>query len=70
MEAEIGTLEVGKRADLLLVRGNPAEDITVLQPRENIRTVMKDGRIFVDRRPGHRRDVINVDYGSWALADG
>ncbi|WP_340109385.1 amidohydrolase family protein [Pikeienuella sp. HZG-20] len=70
MEDEIGTLEVGKRADLLLVNGNPAEDITVLQPRENIRTVMKDGRIFVDRRKGCERDVINVDYGSWALADG
>lgn len=70
MDKEIGTLDVGKRADMLLVDGNPAEDITVLLPRENIKVVMKDGKIFVDRRKGHEKDVINVDYKSWALADG
>lgn len=67
---ELGTLEAGKKADMLLVNGNPAEDITVLQPRENIMAVMKDGKIFVDRRKGHEKDVINVEYKSWALADG
>jgi imidazolonepropionase-like amidohydrolase len=70
MEKEIGTLDVGKKADMLLIDGNPAEDITVLQPRENIKMVMKDGKAFVDRREGHEKDVITVDYKSWALADG
>jgi imidazolonepropionase-like amidohydrolase len=70
LDKEIGTLDVGKKADMLLIDGNPAEDITVLLPRENIKTVMKDGQIFVDRRQGHEKNVINVDYRSWALADG
>ncbi len=70
LDKEIGTLDVGKKADMLLIDGNPAEEVTVLLPRENIKTVMKDGQIFVDRRQGHEKNVINVDYGSWALADG
>jgi imidazolonepropionase-like amidohydrolase len=70
LDKDLGTLEAGKRADLILVDGNPAEDIAVLQPRENIKMVMKDGTIFVDRRKGHEKGVINVDYMSWALADG
>jgi imidazolonepropionase-like amidohydrolase len=70
LEKDIGTLESGKCADVLLVNGNPVEDITVLQPRENIKVVMKEGKIFVDRRKGREKDVIDVDYGSWALADG
>ncbi|MGI9423993.1 MAG: amidohydrolase family protein [Hyphomicrobiaceae bacterium] len=69
LDKDIGTLDVGKCADIVLVNGNPAEDITVLQPRENIKMVMKDGKIFVDRRKGHEKDVINVDYKSWSLAD-
>lgn len=70
LDKEVGTLDVGKKADMLLVAGNPAEDIKVLQPRENIKVVMKDGKTFVDRRKGKEKDVINVDYRSWALADG
>lgn len=70
MQKDLGTLEAGKLADVLLVEGNPAADITVLQPRENIKMVMKEGKVFVDRRKGHEKGVINVDYRSWALADG
>ncbi|MBM4083421.1 MAG: amidohydrolase family protein [Planctomycetes bacterium] len=40
---EFGTLEPGKRADLLLVTGNPLDDISVLYNAENIVLVMKDG---------------------------
>ena len=70
LDKEIGTLDVGKKSDMLLINGNPAEDIKVLQPRENIKVVMKDGKVFVDRRKGQKKRVINVDYKSWALADG
>lgn len=70
MEKDIGTLEKGKLADMLLINGNPDEDITVLQPRENIKVVMKEGKIFVDRRKGSEKGVINVDYKSWEMADG
>ncbi|NOZ23097.1 MAG: amidohydrolase family protein [Planctomycetes bacterium] len=40
---ELGTIEAGKRADLLVVTGNPAEDVGVLYEASNINIVMKDG---------------------------
>jgi imidazolonepropionase-like amidohydrolase len=45
MERELGTLEPGKLADLLVVDGDPLRDITVLQQKERITLVMKDGEI-------------------------
>lgn len=42
LDKEIGTLEVGKRADVILVKGNPLEDITDLQ---DIQVVIKNGRV-------------------------
>lgn len=39
-----GTLEPGKYADILVVDGDPLNDITVLQDREKIRHVYKEGR--------------------------
>ncbi len=47
MKDEVGTIESGKLADLLVVNGNPAEDITVLQNRANLDVVMKGGH-FVE----------------------
>lgn len=41
-----GTIEVGKLADLLLVDGDPLEDITVLEQREKL-TVLKQGKKVV-----------------------
>lgn len=41
-----GTLEPGKRADLIAVRGDPLADIAVLQDKERIPLVMKDGAAF------------------------
>jgi imidazolonepropionase-like amidohydrolase len=49
MENEIGTLEVGKKADLLLVDGNPLDDITILQDRSKIAIVLKDGKVVASR---------------------
>lgn len=40
VSADIGTLEPGKRADLLAVNGNPIEDIRRLQ---DVRLVLRDG---------------------------
>jgi imidazolonepropionase-like amidohydrolase len=42
----IGTVEEGKIADLLVVEGNPLEDISVLQDRNNLKIIMKGGRTF------------------------
>ncbi len=45
LSAEVGTLEPGKRADLIAVSGDPLADITVLK---RVSFVMKDGRPFRD----------------------
>lgn len=42
---ELGTLEAGKLADLILVDGDPLADISVLSGPEKIALVMKDGAI-------------------------
>jgi imidazolonepropionase-like amidohydrolase len=38
-----GIIQAGKLADLLVVNGNPAKDITILQDRNNLDVVMKGG---------------------------
>lgn len=45
MQKELGTLEVGKLADLVVVDGNPMSDIRLLQDLSKIAIVMKDGNI-------------------------
>jgi len=42
---EIGTLEVGKLADIVVAKGDPLKDITVCSKTENIKVVMQDGVI-------------------------
>jgi imidazolonepropionase-like amidohydrolase len=42
---ELGTVEAGKLADLLVVDGDPSQDITVLADPANIRTVIKGGAV-------------------------
>lgn len=51
----VGTLEMGKYADLLVVDGDPTEDITLLQDQTRIRTVMQGGKIFHNTLPGAAR---------------
>jgi imidazolonepropionase-like amidohydrolase len=43
LDAEIGTLEAGKQADLLVVDGDPLADIGMLRKRESLALVMKGG---------------------------
>jgi imidazolonepropionase-like amidohydrolase len=50
LERDIGTVEPGKLADLVLVSGNPLQDITLLQQPQRILLVLKGGEICVDRR--------------------
>lgn len=47
--ATLGTVEVGKQADLIVVEGNPLEDIELLQDRERIKLIVQDGRVVVNR---------------------
>jgi imidazolonepropionase-like amidohydrolase len=66
---EIGTIEAGKYADLVLVNGDPSENIRVLKDRENIHTVFKEGVRYLDRRPGENIRAVPVEYRSWKLYD-
>jgi imidazolonepropionase-like amidohydrolase len=45
--AELGTLEPGKRADIVVVAGDPLDDINVLTKAV---VVVKDGKVVVDRQ--------------------
>ena len=46
-EGPLGVVEVGAYADLILVDGNPLDDVAVLADYDNnIKVVMKDGEIF------------------------
>jgi len=44
LEKKLGTLEVGKLADLLVVNANPLDDISILHDKTNIDMVLKDGK--------------------------
>ncbi|MFB8266759.1 amidohydrolase family protein [Streptomyces sp. NPDC055955] len=53
-EGRIGTLAVGAHADLLVLDGNPLEDISVLtKPREHLRHVIKGGHAHVSYASTH-----------------
>ena len=42
---EIGTVEAGKLADLVLVKGNPLEDIQILAHADSVQMVLIGGKI-------------------------
>lgn len=49
MDDQIGTVEAGKFADLIVIDGNPLEDISIIQDHQNrIPVIMKDGK-FIKR---------------------
>jgi imidazolonepropionase-like amidohydrolase len=45
LQDDIGTLEPGKLADVLVVRGNPLEQISHLHDQDRIQLVFKEGRL-------------------------
>lgn len=45
----VGTIEVGKLADIMLVDGDPLADVTVLQDAQRISLVLKDGAVVINR---------------------
>ncbi len=52
LAAELGSLEPGKRADLIAVQGDPLQDVTVLK---RVAFVMKDGIVHKDARSAPAR---------------
>jgi imidazolonepropionase-like amidohydrolase len=49
LEREIGTVEKGKRADLIAVAGDPLANVGILADAQRIRLVLKDGVVAVRR---------------------
>jgi imidazolonepropionase-like amidohydrolase len=47
IDAQVGTIEVGKQADLIAVANDPLADVAALA---DVRLVLRGGRIVRDRR--------------------
>ena len=46
-QGKLGVIEEGALADILLINGNPLEDLTLFHsPEENLALIMKDGKIY------------------------
>ena len=45
-EGEIGVLKKGSFADILVIQGNPVEDLELLYDVNNIQLIMKAGKVY------------------------
>ena len=51
-EGKLGVIEIGALADMLLVDGDPIENIRLIEdPERNFRVIMKDGKIYKNSLP-------------------
>ena len=58
LSGQLGTLESGKCADLIVADGNPLKDMTLFEKGlEKIVLVMKSGRIMKNKISDHRQRV-------------
>jgi imidazolonepropionase-like amidohydrolase len=49
---KLGVIEAGALADLVLVEGNPLEDMKLIEnPAKNFVVIMKDGKIYKNLLP-------------------
>ena len=48
----LGSIEPGKHADLVVVDGDPLQDITCLKDAANVRMVVKNGEVVKDSLSG------------------
>jgi cytosine/adenosine deaminase-related metal-dependent hydrolase len=67
---QLGTLERGKMADVIAVKGNPLSDIGLLRKRENIRLVMRSGEVLVSKLEGAAERVIHRRDWDWLRIGG
>jgi imidazolonepropionase-like amidohydrolase len=48
MAEDVGTLEVGKLADMLVIDGDPSQDIALLQDDVRLLAIVKGGEFVKD----------------------
>jgi len=64
LEGEVGEISEGSLADLIVVRGDPSKQVSVLMDKRNIETVIKDGRVLTfsdevaEARHGNERNNV------------
>ena len=64
--ARVGAIESGRLADIIVVDGNPLEDVAVLQKREAIETVYLGGEaVDVDPAEPDPRLISDFSYNYW-----
>jgi imidazolonepropionase-like amidohydrolase len=57
LQEQLGTLEPGKLADVLIVDGDPLVDISVLQDKQRLSTILKGGQVVDTSAPWPSRQV-------------
>lgn len=58
MKGQLGTLEAGRLADLLVINGDPSKDVTVVGQKDKLEGVMLGGRwVDLQQRPPERRPM-------------
>ena len=45
LELNVGTIEEGQKADILVIKGDPSKNIKILSDKKNIK-VFKDGKLL------------------------
>jgi imidazolonepropionase-like amidohydrolase len=60
MAMDVGEIKAGKLADILLIDGNPTADVAILEDKDRMPVVMKDG-LF------HRNELLQSRGGSARL---
>ncbi len=48
LEKHLGTIEEGKQADLIVVKGNPVENISLLHNKHSLKLIMKNGESILN----------------------
>ena len=67
MKGELGVIAEGARADVLVVDGDPSNDVTVLQQRSLLHAVVSRGvRVDLDQPWPERRLIAGEKVGNWA----
>ena len=59
MGEELGLVKEGYLADLLLIDGDPVQDVTLLQDRDKLMMIMSDGEYHKAPRPRHSANALD-----------